>query len=122
MSKRPLVEVESTSLEDPAAGIFKLSGKLFGDQSGYDLLEKIRDEIKEGRTHIILDLNKLTMANSSGLGIIASVFNGTKEVNGSLTLVGASEMIQKLLKVIMLWDLVQHNDTVEGAHAALKNP
>lgn len=119
MSRRPLLKIETSYPEGLEAGVHRLAGNLLGDQDGYGLLEKIKDDIEDGRRHVVLDLDGVAFANSSGMGILASIYNCAKAADGTLTLVRPNERLEQGLKIILLLDLVVRAASVEEALAAL---
>ncbi len=119
MAKRPLLKIESEYPEDLAVGVHRLAGRLLGTPEGYGLLERVEVDIDEGRRHVVLDLGGLEFANSSGMGILASMYNFAKTAEGTVTIVGAGDRLREGLSVIMLWDLVKKAESVDGALAAL---
>ena len=115
MSKHPLIKVTSTRIESSQAGVFALTGRLTGDRESYQLLESITEAVDEGLRHVVLDLSALQFSNSSGLGIIASIYNLVHAKQGVLVVVGATDMVRKAMEIIRLWGLVEHADSVEAA-------
>ena len=118
MSIKPLF----AALKDPEdatapgnAQIWRLTGKMVGDQACFDFLESARSDIKRGKVHSILDLSRVTFANSTGVGVLASVFSAASEAGGSLILVGVNQRVRSVLTVINLWPVVTSCDTVDEA-------
>ena len=119
MAKRPLLKVESEYPEGRMAGVHRLAGRLLGDQESYGLLERVQTDIEDGRRHVVIDLAEMEVANSSGMGILASMYNFANSGEGTLTIVGANDRLREGLKIIMLWDLIGNAESVEAALAAL---
>ncbi len=101
------------------AQIWRLSGKMVGGSCCYEFLETVRDNIKKGQSHPILDLSGVTLANSTGLGVLASIFTAAKDAGGAMLLVGVNDRIQSVLKVIHLWYVISAFDSMEDALAHL---
>jgi len=115
MTKRPLIRYTATRVASSQASIYALSGRLTGDRESYELLEAITTAVEEGVRHVVLDLDGLEFSNSSGLGIIASIYNLVHARQGRLVVVGAGDMVRKSMEIIRLWDLVGHARSVEDA-------
>ncbi|MBM4118370.1 STAS domain-containing protein [bacterium] len=115
MTKRPLLRYTATRVESSKAGVYTLSGRLTGDRESYELLEAIGAAVEDGVRHVVLDLEALEFSNSSGLGIIASIYNLVHPHAGRLVVVGAGDMIRKSMEIIRLWELVGHARSVEDA-------
>ena len=112
MSKKPIIQVESSLDESRQAWIYKAEGKLIGSQLCYEFLEEARDRVKEGVPNVVIDLADVTMLNSTGIGIIASLFNSTKENGGKIYLVGATEKSRRPLSATHLWGLLEICDSM----------
>ena len=119
MSTKSPFSAEMTTTTESNAQIWRLSGKMVGGSCCYDFLEIVRDNVKNGQTNPILDLADVTMANSTGLGVLASIFTAAKDAGGAMLLVGVNDRIKSVLKVINLWYVITTFDTREDALAHL---
>lgn len=115
MSQRPLLRYTTTRVPSSHAGVYALSGKLTGDRDSYALLDAITADLEDGLRHVVLDLEALEFSNSSGLGIIASIYNLAHARDGKLVLVGANDRVRLSLEIIRLSQLVGHARSVEDA-------
>jgi anti-sigma B factor antagonist len=86
--------------------VLKLSGKLMGeDASTFQNL--IKELLGEGRKKILLDLGGLSWINSTGLGILISVYTSVKNAGGVLKISSVAERIESVLlitKLIMVFE------------------
>jgi anti-sigma B factor antagonist len=92
-----------------------LSGKLTGGRESYALLDAVTAELESGLRHAVLDLEALEFSNSSGLGIIASIYNLVHTKDGMLVIVGANGRLRLAMEIIRLWALVENARSVEDA-------
>jgi len=115
MSTKPPFVAEMISDDHPSAQVWRLSGKMMGGSCCYDFLETVRDKIIKGQNHPVLDLKTVKFANSTGLGVLASIFTAAKDAGGAMLLVGVNERVQSVLKVINLWYVLSTFDSVEDA-------
>lgn len=115
MSTRPPFSAEMSDGDHATAQIWSLSGKMMGGTCCYDFLETVRDNIKKGQNQPILDLTEVTLANSTGLGVLASIFTAAKDAGGMMHLVSVNDRVKSVLKVINLWYVVSPCDSVEEA-------
>lgn len=115
MSQRPLLRYTTTRVPSSQAGVYTLSGKLTGDRESYALLDGITADCEDGLRHVVLDLEALEFSNSSGLGIIASIYNLVHARDGKLVIVGANDRVRLSLEIIRLSQLVTHARSVEDA-------
>jgi anti-anti-sigma factor len=103
----------------PSAQIWRLSGKMVGGSCCYEFLETVRDNISQDQNHPILGMSAVSLANSTGLGVLASIFNAAKDAGGAMLLVGVNDRIQSVLKVINLWFVISAFDSLDEALAHL---
>jgi anti-anti-sigma factor len=115
MSKRPIVNVTTTPAPERQAAVYGLSGKLTGDRDSYAFLDEVTEAVEDGLRHVVLELSGLDFCNSSGLGIIASIYNLVHAKGGVLVVVGANDVVRKAMEIIRLWALVENADSVEAA-------
>ena len=119
MSTKPPFAAEMISDDHPSVQVWRLSGKMMGGACCYEFLETVRDNIIKGQNHPVLDLTAVKFANSTGLGVLASIFTAAKDAGGAMLLVGVNDRVQSVLKVINLWYVVSAFDSVEDAVASL---
>jgi len=119
MSAKSQFTAELKTSTEPSAQIWRLSGKMVGGTCCYDFLETVRENISKGQNHPILDLSAVSLANSTGLGVLASIYNAAKDAGGAMLLVGVNDRIQSVLKVINLWFVISAFDSLDEALAHL---
>jgi anti-anti-sigma factor len=113
MMKKPVLQVTSNLDEARQAWIYKAVGKLIGSQLCYEFLEEARDRIAGGVHNVVIDISGVTMLNSTGIGIIASLYNSTKEKGGKIYLIGATEASRRPLAATHVWELLKKCDTLD---------
>ena len=62
-----------------------------------------------------LNLSKVKLANSTGVGVLASIFSAARDAGGSLSLVDVNDRVRAVLTVINLWTMVSSFDSEEEA-------
>ena len=92
---------------------------MMGSTCCYDFLETVRDNVENGQIQVILDLSEVRFANSTGVGVLASIFTAAKDAEGMMHLVGVSDRVQSVLKVINLWFVVSTFDNMDEVLASL---
>lgn len=118
--KPPFAAAPSDQTCGPDIQIWHLSGKMLGGTCCYDFLETVRENVEQGQKYIILDLADISLANSTGIGVLASIYNAAQGAGGFLTLSGTNERVQAVLKIVNLWLMVKSFDTLEEACAHVK--
>ncbi len=66
------------------------------------LRSEIREMVNSGVQHLTVDLAKVRMVDSSGLGLLIAAHNSLKKTGGSLAVVQASEDILRLFKTMRI--------------------
>ncbi len=74
------------------------------------LLENIKDSDR-----IILNLEKIAFIDSSGLGVILTVFRNVKEKSGNMVICSVKESVKVLFKLVRLSHMIKIFDTEEEA-------
>lgn len=72
----------------------------FSVDEASDLREQINDLINKGERHFILNFKACTFIDSTGLGVLVSVYKKCAELNGTLIL--SSLVNQNVLKIFKL--------------------
>ena len=73
----------------------------------------------QGSEKIILNMDKVTFVDSSGLGVILTVFRQIKENNGSLVIACVNNTVKVLFKLVRLSHMIQIYDSESEALAAV---
>ncbi len=85
----------------------------------------VRDEIDETMKafdcrHLILDFEKVTFMDSSGIGVVLGRYNKVTKQGGRLFLAGCSEFIEKILYMAGVFTVVDKQKSKEDAICLLK--
>jgi len=94
-----------------SCNLFYLQGKLLGGPEAQVLMEEIQKLLDEGEKNVILNLAGIERMNSSGLGILMSVFTSFKNNGGSVKLVEMRDNIKKLFRITKLSQIFDMYDT-----------
>lgn len=74
----------------------------FAVEEATELREKFNDLIDNGEKHIKLDFSKCNFIDSTGLGVLVSVYKKLTEKNGSLKLYSLNPQVMKVFKLTRL--------------------
>lgn len=83
---------------DEKTNVVELEGEI-EIYSAENLKKSILSKVNEGIHHIIVDLEKVTYIDSSGLSMFVSVQKTIKQQGGSLTLKNISKPIHKIFEL-----------------------
>ncbi len=115
MSNWNNLEYEVQQRTEPDASIYKVSGVITDTHEAFQLLEKVREGIQKGPACHILDLTDVPHITSAGVGIIAAAYTSAKGKDKRLVLVGANSRIEQIVKVVGLWSMIEHFDSIAEA-------
>jgi len=97
--------------------VYRLSGHLYGTDTGYAFQETVRRAVSEGRKRIVIDLSGVERIDSCGIGILAASIFSVQKAGGGMVLASLPEHIQRMLGLTMFLDHVAHAETVDEALA-----
>jgi len=108
------MKVSSRLIDDVV--VISLSGKLMG---GPDTSEAVKNEIykylDQGIKKFVIDLEKVSRMNSSGLGILISALTSVRNKGGELRLAALNENMEGILVMTKLNTIFDIHMTAEGA-------
>jgi anti-sigma B factor antagonist len=96
-----------------------LQGKLTGGPEAETFRGIFKKLISEDKKKIIVNLEKVSWINSTGLGILISGYTTIRRANGDLVLIHVSDRIESILYVTKLNLLFKTFDNEEDAVKSL---
>jgi len=115
MTRKPCLNVELQKDENRQALIYRLKGKLIGDPVCYEFLERVRDELDTDHPNVVLEVSGLDRVNSTGIGIIASIYTSAHNRKGCVCLVGMPERLRMLIEATGLQSFLKTCASMEEA-------
>jgi anti-sigma B factor antagonist len=104
-----------TQRQNQGAVILDLNGKLTGGPDA-DVFRKLFEGlIEQGKKQIVVNLEKVSWINSTGLGILITTTAPVRSAGGDLVVMGASERIESILYVTKLNLLFKSFENEEDA-------
>lgn len=102
------------SQNSPESGVvvFSLAGRLFGYSPCWDFLESLRDSTDE-YPNVILDMEKVEYADSTGVGILAAAYASVQNAGGDMVLTGLNDRVRTILDVLWFLKILDHAPDVE---------
>jgi len=90
--------------------IFEVEGTLIvGNRQ--ELKQKVIDEIEAGARKVLVDFEKTTYIDSSGLGVLVSLAKKIRETGGDLRLANLNDDLQTLFELTKLDTLFQISES-----------
>jgi anti-sigma B factor antagonist len=104
-----------TQREIGNAVILDLNGKLTGGPDADTFREVFKSIIDQGKKNIVVNLEKVSWINSTGLGILISGYTSVRRAGGDLVVMHASDRIESILYVTKLNLLFKSYESEEDA-------
>ena len=105
---------KGTSANAPAAEILRLEG--YVDAHTFtDFEEELTKLVENGHYHLLLDLEKLTYINSTGLGLLMATFRQVRQHGGDLVIAKMSDKITNIFNLLGFSRLIHTYATEEEA-------
>ena len=114
------MSLKITNREVDGVNVLALDGRIvFGEETS-----SIRDQVKTllagGKKKLVLNMEKVTYVDSTGLGMLVGVRQSVKTANGQLRLSNVEARYSELLKMTQLWPLFDVSASEAEAVRSLK--
>jgi anti-sigma B factor antagonist len=107
-----------TQREVDNAVVLDLNGKLTGGPDADTFREVFKSLVDQGKKNIIVNLEKVSWINSTGLGILISGYTSVRRGGGDLVIMHASDRIESILYVTKLNLLFKSYESEDEAVAS----
>jgi anti-sigma B factor antagonist len=107
--------MKTRTIHNGKIAIFDLRGSLVGDDETDQLRAAVADYLEQGNKFLVLNLQRVTYLNSSGIGAIISAHANYRRQGGEVRLAGVTKNVQNLFVVTRLVDIFEVFETVEDA-------
>lgn len=110
--------------EQNDAVIIEITGKFLGSVEGPAFKEALDDLKEAGQTHVIVDLSKTDMLDSSGIGSLISGLTTMRRAGGDIRLAGLEKRVKSVFLITrLLGPVFDDYETVEDARESYRtNP
>ena len=109
-----MIEISVTSTLVRNTCVVEVGGTI--DTSTCGSLEQVlEDEMKQGRTRIVLDMKHVGFVNSAGWGMMMEKAEKLVSVGGSLSLAGMQPDVSEIFGLLGLGKVIHHVNSVEDA-------
>lgn len=97
--------------------IFDINGEI-DLYNAPEIKEKIKEEMNNGKVNIIINLDKVSYIDSSGIGVLISSLSNLKKVGGALKLINVYASVRKVFELTKLTSFFDIYDSEADALAA----
>lgn len=95
--------------------VIEFNGDVVGGPDAISLNEKLHELIDENWKNVVIDLKRVKLMNSSGLGMLIGALTTMRNAGGDLRVANASPKIEKLMKMSQLDSVFQKFESTEEA-------
>ena len=103
------------SLHQDEVPVLEVSGRLDGAADNMALVSAVKECARAGETEVVVDLARVRLINSTGLGLLMRARNRLERVHGTLHLCSLTPRSQELLYVTQTRPLFTVHETREEA-------
>jgi anti-sigma B factor antagonist len=113
------VPLKITNREVDGVTVLALDGRIVLGEETSTLREKVKSLLGEGKKNIVLNLNNVTLIDSSGLGALVAAYSSAKSGGASLRLCNLGARFNELLQITKLYTVFEVSETEADALRAL---
>lgn len=85
-----------------------------------EIKDKIKEEMNKNKVNIVINLDKVSYIDSSGIGVLISSLSNLKKVGGALKLINVYASVRKVFELTKLTSFFDIYDGEADALAAFK--
>jgi anti-anti-sigma factor len=104
---------------EPDVAVIWMEGRLRGRQECWDFLDAARALVAQER-HVVLDMQNVEHVDSTGVGILASLYTSARNTGSHLVLACMNKRVLRILDVLWFLRILDHTPTVEEAMEKVK--
>lgn len=104
-----------TIKEEEGIIIITFQGDLIGATDSLELMDLVNDKINQGFFKSVIDMKDVRYMNSSGIGILITLYTKFKNRNGNAVVANASEQTVKLLTITKLDSVIKIHPSLDEA-------
>jgi len=107
---------------DPDIEVLEMNGRIVLGNDARAVEWKLDELLKENRKKVIFDFGRVTVLDSTGVGIVVMCYARVKKSGGSLHIAGANGMVEQTLRMTNVDRLIELYPSVSEAAAAFPAP
>ena len=94
-----------SSRKEKSVVIFDLVGGLEGGPDSYEIKDVVSEMLEKGDRRFLLNLDHVDFVNSSGIGIIASIFSSISNAGGEMKICNANDRVSRVMMITKLLEV-----------------
>ncbi len=107
--------IKARTTKDGTIGIIEIRSSLIGDEEIDELREAITDFIEQGNKKLILDLSRVSIINSAGIGALISAYTNFSKSGGDVVLTGVNKSVKNVFIITKLSEIFDIQAKLEDA-------
>lgn len=116
-----ILTINRTQLQ-PDIEVLEMNGRIVLGNDAKTVEWKCDELLKENRKNVIFDLAKVTVLDSTGVGILVMCYARLKRAGGALHIAGANGMVEHTLRMTNVDRLIELYPSVADAAATFSAP
>ncbi len=98
--------------------VYDLKGGLEGGPDTYKIKEAVKQQLDQGERKFLLNLDGVDYVNSTGVGIVVSVYSSIMNAGGVMKICNANDRVSRIMMVTKLLEVFE---SFYGEEEALKS-
>jgi len=111
------MEINSREVGDIV--IFDINGEI-DLYNAPEIKEKIKDELNKNKVNVVINLDRVSYIDSSGIGVLISSLSNLKKIGGALKLINVYASVRKVFELTKLTSFFDIYDNESDALSAFK--
>ena len=109
--------LQMTTRTFAGALIIECNGRLVLGEESANLRHLVRDHLSENK-QVVIDLEKVSYIDSSGIGILAGLYTTARKAGGAIKLANVNSLLQDMLQMTKLFTVFEVFERAEDAAAS----
>lgn len=109
------MSIKIKTLNDGSIGIIEIRSSLTGEEEIDDLREAVSDFIEQGIKNLIIDLARVNLITSVGLGALISAHTSFSKNGGEMILANVGKSIKNIFIITKLTEVFEICNTTKDA-------
>jgi anti-sigma B factor antagonist len=114
------VALNITTREMDGVTVLELDGRIVFGEETHSLREKVKGLLAAGKKKLVLNMQKVSYVDSTGLGTLVGIRSSVKSANAGLRLANVESRWTELMQMTQLWPLFDVSASEAEAVRALK--
>ena len=118
--KEETVALNINAREADGVTVLALDGRIVFGEETHSLREKVKSLLAQGKKKIVLNMEKVSYVDSTGLGTLVGIRQSVRAANASLRLSSVESRWTELMQMTQLWPLFDVSANEAEAIRAIK--